>query len=92
MDFCLLVHGFIRWVGIWIYHERLAKEAMSDERKYSMEEFKQLFRHNLAELVDAYCSDHLSVALEAVTERILAKQRKDVADELVRILIERVKR
>lgn len=60
-----------------------------DEKKYSMDDFRKLFKNSLDELVQAYCSDHLPLVVEAMVDKILAKQRKDVADELVRILLEK---
>lgn len=46
-------------------------------------------RRELQSLVDASVKDRLPIILEAIVEEILAKQRKDVADELVRILLEK---
>lgn len=40
-------------------------------------------------LVHAYLSRQVPFIMQAMVEDILAKQRKDVADELVRILLEK---
>jgi hypothetical protein len=50
---------------------------------------RELFEKNLSELVDRKVKELLPTMLEATLDRVLAKQRKDVGDELVRILLEK---
>lgn len=49
----------------------------------------EVVKPHIDELLEAYLHDRLPIMIEGMLERILAKQRKDVADELVRILLEK---
>lgn len=61
----------------------------TDQKKYSMDDFKNLFSLRLQELVEAYLHDNLERILQSMVDRVMDRQRKDVADELVRILLEK---